>query len=546
MSHPDRNTQRITSTVLSALRGIDVPPSSYILARWLFLRLLGLVFLIAFISMWVQNDGLIGRHGILPVEDYLERAHAVIGATAYWAVPSLCWIDAGPVMLHGLCAAGTTLAVLVMLGVAPGPILLLLWVTYLSLVTVGQDFYSFQWDILLLETAFLAMFFVSWSGRCRLARPTPESRAGRWLLWLLLFKLMVLSGVTKLLSGDLLWANLSALSVHYETQPLPTWVGWHAHQLPAGWQKFSVGVMFIIEIGLPMLIVAPRRLRHLSGVGLVLFQAAIAATGNYCFFNCLTIVLCVPLFDDHLLRRLIPARFIGGIQSPPTSQSRPVRRILIVAVALAVALASIVSFFDEMVSTWRRQQKAVAQGAELAPIPAGIATVLDLSDRLLLSWGKPKIQHWIIPFRTINGYGLFRSMTNPRPELIIEGSIDGSTWKAYEFRWKPGDVKRRPRYVAPHQPRLDWQMWFAALNPRGSRWLIPLLDRILDGSPQVLNLLANNPFPDRPPRHIRLVLYEYRFTDAATRRSTGAWWQRKLLGRFQSRSATRREPNLNK
>jgi len=527
--------RRFVSIVRRLVHGRDAPTSSYALARSLFVRLLGAVFLIAIVSMWVQIDGLIGRSGILPAEDYLSALRSRYGTSVIWLAPSLCWVHAGPITLHGLCAVAAIASILLLLGFMPGPTLLLLWTIYLSLCMVGQVFLSFQWDALLLETAFVAMFFAPWGSR--LSQPTPPGRAGLWLVWFLLFKLMFLSGVTKLLSGDPTWADLSALNVHYETQPLPTWVGWYAHQFCDGWQRFSVTIMFVIEIVVPLLIVAPRRLRHAGGIVLVLFQAAIAVTGNYGYFNLLTIVLCIPVFDDHLLRRFVPARWHGDLNSPPPSTSRPVRKTVIAMAVGVVAFVSFLSLLDEMVGTMRRWQQAVAHGAERAPIAVPVVTALDLSDRFLLSWANPAICEPVGRFRTINGYGLFRSMTTTRPELVIEGSNDRRTWREYSFRWKPGDLKGRPGFVAPHMPRLDWQMWFAALNPQGAGWLIPLMDRLLEGSPKILRLLANNPFPDHPPRYIRLVLYEYRFTDRATRRMTGAWWQRKLVGRFESRSA---------
>jgi hypothetical protein len=257
-----------------------------------------------------------------------------------------------------------------------------------------------------------------------------------------------------------------------------------------------------IELGAPWLILAPPRLRKLRLAGcalIVLGQLGIAGTGNYGFFNLLAIVLCVPVLDDAVLRRVLPLRLAAGAPEPRWKQ---------VAIGLfvpVVALLSALTFAGEIVGTLPR---AGARRRAENPLLRAAA-----------------------PFRSINGYGLFRVMTTERPELVIEGSPDGVRWTAYEFRWKPGAVTRRPRFVQPHQPRLDWQMWFAALNPEGAEdWLVPLMQRLLEGAPDVLALLAGNPFPDAPPRYVRLASYRYRFSTPDVRARTGAWWQREFTG----------------
>ncbi len=510
------------SRLSDLLVGPEIGPASFLLSRAVFLRLIGLVYLIAFVSLWSQVHGLIGSNGILPAVDFLEAAREQLGAHCYWRVPTLCWLGGGDAMLSGLCAAGTVLSVLLIVGVAPLAALGGLWVLYLSLTGVGQTFLAFQWDSLLLEAGFLAMFLApwrlwQWPWRARVpggaGAPGAPGAAGLWLVRWLLFKLMFLSGITKLLSGDTTWRDLTALDYHYETQPIPTWTSWYVHQLPGWFQKMSVAGMFVIECAVPFLIFAPRRLRHLACGGLVFFQLSIAATGNYCFFNLLSLSLCVLLLDDRLLRRFVPGRWRGVLEVSPATESRSGwRRDVVVALASVLFLVSGLTLVREMV----RSQRPVVG-------------VLKAADVCLLSWGQPYVLRFTDPFRTISGYGLFRVMTTERPEIIIEGTNDGRRWAEYEFTFKAGELRRRPRFVAPHQPRLDWQMWFAALSPRrAAHWLDGLLRRLLEGSPEVLDLLAKdgNPFPDAPPEYIRLVSYRYHFTDSPTKRQTGAWWRR--------------------
>jgi hypothetical protein len=489
--------------------------AEFILSRWLFLRLLGLVYLIAFVSLWSQIHGLIGSQGILPAQEFLDAANLRWGAKAWLHVPTLCWVSASDTMLTCLCAVGTVASAMLIVGIAPLPCLALLWVLYLSLSVVGQVFLGFQWDTLLLEAGFLAVFMAPRTLRPGLAASNPPHPAAIWLLWWLLFKLMFLSGVTKLLSGDSSWRDLTAMEFHYETQPIPNWISWYVHQLQPWWQKISVLLMFAGELLVPFLIFAPRVVRHVAAVLLVGLQAIIEFTGNFGFFNLLTIAICVSLLDDRALSRLVPA---GWRERLMQSSNDSPRRSMWFAVMLApVFLVSFLTFVREMV--WTQNQ---------AQLPRAVTAVLDASDRWLLSWGEPYVLRWIQPFRTINGYGLFRVMTTERPEIVIEVSNDGTQWVEYEFKWKPGDLQRAPPFVAPHQPRLDWQMWFAALHPAGSEyWLRALMQRLLEGSPPVADLLGESPLGNSPPRYIRLVYYRYEFTKGP---AGSAWWQRTKLG----------------
>ena len=478
-------------------------PSPDFLTRWLFLRGLGVIYLIAFISLWVQVTGLIGNHGILPASDLMTQAERVfetnnIGLDRYRQLPTLCWLSSTDTSLKIQCALGTALALALIAGLAQPIALIGLWILYLSLVTVGQEFLSFQWDYLLLETGLLAIFFAPWKILPRPSREKPPSRAILWALRILLFKLMFLSGVVKLTSGDPLWRNLTALSRHYETQPIPNVIAWYFHLMPMWFHKTSCVMMFAVELLAPFLLFAPRRPRLLGAIAIASLQLFILLTGNFTFFNWLTIVLCIVACDDFTLKAILPSKLSNHYNSPPTKATGwtnlPSTVIAVFAIVLSMSL--ILS----------------ALGASL-PMMA--------------------VYRWLAPFGSFNRYGLFAVMTPDRPEIIVEGSNDRVEWKEYSFRYKPGALNRRPPFVAPHQPRLDWQMWFAALgDARSNPWFVNFCVRLLQGSPEVLALMDKNPFPTAPPKYIRARLYDYKFTTHEERRLTGNWWKCELKGEY--------------
>ncbi len=472
--------------------------AQYLLMRALFVRLVGLVYGIAFLSLWLQVDGLIGSRGILPAADYLAKAEAHWGSEAYWRLPTLGWLGAGDASLHLLCGLGVATALGVVVGLAPAVLLLLAWLCYLSLVGMGQAFFSFQWDILLLETGFLAIFFAPLQMRPRRVWPSPPSALVLWLLRWLLFRLMFSSGVVKLLSQDPSWSEFTALNFHYQTQPLPAWTSWYAQQLPEWVQMASVGAMFFVELAVPFAVFAPRRVRLWGCGALVFLQLLIGLTGNYGFFNLLTVVLCLVLLDDRALRRLP-----GVGRWVAVGEGRAWPRWGIVPVALVVVLLSCMR--------------------------------MGYTTRWLVDWPAPlrQFHSWMQPYYLANNYGLFAVMTTQRPEIIVEGSEDGQEWRAYEFKWKPGELARAPTFVQPHMPRLDWQMWFAALrNYQSYPWYSHFMLRLLQGEPAVLDLLGDNPFPDGPPRYVRARLYIYNFTSWEERNATSSWWRREEKGLY--------------
>jgi predicted DCC family thiol-disulfide oxidoreductase YuxK len=491
--------RKAAMAVTRLLWGSSVLRPTYSAANALFLRVLGLCYLAAFLSLWTQVDGLIGSNGVLPVAPFLEWVKSQVGASGYRLAPTLSWISPGDAFLHAQCAAGTVAALLLVAGLVPAWSAAVAWGLYLSLSVAGQTFLEFQWDILLTETGLLAVFLAAPS-RVRVRSGLSSPRLARFLLVWLLFRLMLSSGVVKLGSGDPTWHALTALRVYYETQPIPPWTAWFMHPLPPWFQTASCLFLFFVELLVPLLFFAPRRLRLFAAGTTILLQVLIAVTGNYAFFNLLTIALVVLLLDDGVFPKRW--RAAAAAAASAAGQGRWPRWVL-VPVAVVWLAASSVPF-------------AMSLGLRGA-IPGPLVAVYRL----------------VAPLRSANGYGLFAVMTTERPEILLEGSEDGEIWKPYEFRWKPGDPLRRPRFVAPHQPRLDWQMWFAALGDyRANPWLVSTMARLREGSPEVLALLETNPFPDRPPRYVRAVRYQYNFTNADERRRTGAWWKRELRGLY--------------
>jgi hypothetical protein len=316
----------------------------------------------------------------------------------------------------------------------------------------------------------------------------------------LVFRYLFLAGAVKVLSGDPTWHNLTALEYHFWTQPLPTPLAWYAAQLPTWLLIGGTAATLVIELGSVFLIFLPRRLRAVAACCVLLLQTLIVLTGNYNFFNLLTMLLCVFLFDDAALRRLVPGWFKSRAQSRAPLPGRT-------ATVIAAALALIV-------------------------LPVGLNRIwqtLAHSDLPLLGALTQAVSPWFI----VNPYGLFAVMTTARPEIVIEGSADRETWREYVFRYKPGPLARPALWNIPHQPRLDWQMWFAALGSiRDNPWIESLMLRLLEGSPSVLALFDSNPFASGPPKYVRARLYDYRFADRRTHILTGQWWVRRPEGLY--------------
>jgi lipase maturation factor 1 len=473
------------------LFGANPTPSTYTLTSFFFLKGLAIVYLIAFVSFGVQALGLIGQNGILPVGDFMGAVKGRFGAVrGMWQVPGLFWFSSSDLMIKVICVLGVVFSLTLLFGFASRVSLIVLFILYLTVVNGGQTFMSFQWDLLLLEVGFLAIFISS------------NSSIMVWLFRWLLFRLMFMSGLVKILSGDIAWRDFSALKLHYWTQPLPTALAYYIHKLPLWFHKLSTLIMFGLELIIPLLFFAPRNLRMFAGWTTIGFMILIFVTGNYTFFTLLTIVLVIFLFDDKAISKVIPDSWVNWINVNGTVVLPTfVTQYALPTIAIAIAVTSI--FY---------------------------LTVRVTSNRLP---GSQFVFRSIQGFHIVNPYGLFAVMTPDRPEIIIEGSNDGENWQAYEFKYKAGDLKHAPKWNQPHQPRLDWQMWFAALgNTQQNPWFSRLLLKMLEGSPQVLSLLEKNPFPNNPPKFIRARLYEYEYSTLEEKKKDGAWWKRKLKGEY--------------
>ncbi len=472
--------------------GTTIEPTSFAAIRWLFLRFLALIYLIAFGSLAMQVKGLIGQRGISPAGTFLDSVMLGAGNIRYLAVPSVFWFGVDDVTLQGLCFAGVALSlVLILVGYRSAKferlILFLLWLLYLSFAAVGQEFLGFQWDSLLLETGFLAIFLSGKSGQSNLIP---------WLFRWLGFRLMFLSGAVKLLGGDPTWHNLSALGFHWHTQPLPTILAWYADKLPPFIQHAATWLTLAIEVAVPFAVFCPRRIRIAGASILIGLQVLILLTGNYTFFNLLAIALLLFWFDDQGLE----GTWLESIRPKKTRSLPPPSRNWL---ARVVAVCILTLGLLHLAQTFYGR------------LPAPAETAL----------------RYTAPLQIVNTYGLFAQMTTSRMEITIEGSDDGEHWDAYDFKYKPGNPKTAPKWVAPYQPRLDWQMWFAALGTyQENIWLVNLAVRLLEGAPEVTDLLRFSPFQNHPPRLVRALVYEYTFSDGETRRRTGEWWTRTPRG----------------
>ncbi len=451
----------------------------HLIGQVLFLKLLSLSYFTAFYSLFTQVLGLYGSRGIAPIQDLLFRVGQSLSEKKFFYFPTLFWYRSDDSFLRLCLAGGAVLSLLIFFGIAPPFFILILWALYLSFVTVGAPFLNFQWDILLLEAG-VAGFFLS------LSSPPPVFII--YWIWFLAFRLLFASGLVKLQSRCPSWASGSAMCCHFETQPLPNWGGFLASGLFAGASRILTVLVFFFELFVPLGFLGTDSIRASAAVLSILFQLAILATGNFAFFNLLTIALLMTLIDD----RFFPFK---ATTSPEPSLFEPVLN----AVGAAMLLLNILALVRQ-----------------IRPVPY-----------LQRYW------RFIDPFCLVNHYGLFAWMTTQRNEIILEGSNDEKEWKPYQFRYKPQELNCAPKQIAPLHPRLDWQLWFEALSsqPRDAWWQ-SFITRLLQGSPEVLALLDENPFPERPPRFIRAHLYRYRFNSLKEWWKSGNYWNRTYVATF--------------
>jgi hypothetical protein len=475
------------------------PRRSYWLTRFVFLRMLGLVYVVAFLVVVNQWDALLGSHGLLPAATFLDRLGAVRGhgAAAFFQWPTLFWANASDTAFHLAGYVGLGLSLAVLFGFANVPILAGLWLLYLSFVHVGQIFYGYGWEILLLETGFLAIFLAPLGRAGPFPRGTPPPRIVIVLLRWLVFRLMLGAGLIKL-RGDPCWRDLTCLVFHYETQPNPNPLSWYFHQLPAGFHALEVLFNHVVELVAPFFVFGPRRGRHVAGGLVVLFQVLLILSGNLSFLNWLTLTAAVACFDDGLLGRFVPAPLRARIaEATAGAVETRARRIAVIVLAVAVGLLSV-----------NPVQNMLSPGQVMN-------TSYD-------------------PFELVNTYGAFGSVSRERYEIVLEGTdaaqpADGARWIEYDFKCKPGDPLRRPCWISPYHYRLDWQMWFAAMPGADTEpWFVHLVAKLLEGDRLTRRLLAPGPFQDHPPRWIRARYYRYELTHPGE----PGWWRRTLAGEY--------------
>ena len=476
--------------------------------RWLFLRALGGIYFSAFFSLVFQIRGLIGPQGILPANEYLQAVARSLGTTrGVWFAPTLLWISSGPDKLTALCWIGMAASLLLVLNVWPRAMLAICFVCFLSFVSAAQDFSGYQSDGMLLEAGFISLFFAPTGLRPGFGRASPPSRASLFLLQWEWFRIYFESGVAKIVGGDPEWRHLTAMDEYYQNGPLPTWIGWYVQHVPHWFHASSAFATLALELGLVWMLFLPRRWRMVCFWIVTPWEVGVILTANYTFLNYLVLCLGVLLLDDSFLLRFFPARWKGSVVEGANETHTPGvshRPFKIAKLALSAVMLSWIFY---------------ATAAEL------------------ISFGPVEPPAWPVmalePFRIANRYGLFGIMTRGRYEIEFQGSMDGQTWVPYPFRYKPQDLDKAPGIYAPYQPRFDWNLWFASLGTWREYSIVPRTElRLLANDGDVINLFAGNPFPHGPPREVRAVIWQYRFTTMAEKRSQGVWWRRQFVGLY--------------
>jgi len=457
------------------------------LTRLVLQRALALIYLVAFVCAIDQFRPLLGERGLLPVPQYLRRV-------SFRQAPSLFQWRYSDRIFAAVAWAGAVIAAAALLGLperGPAPLSMLawlaLWALYLSIVNVGQTFYGFGWESLLLEAGFLAIFL----GPSSMAPPVITLWLVRWLV----FRLEFGAGLIKL-RGDPCWRTLSCLDYHHETQPMPNPLSWYFHHLPRRLHRVEVLGNHVAQLVVPFGLFAPQPVADVAAAIIVVTQGWLLLSGNFAWLNALTIGLALSAFDGSWVHRVVPV-------AAPSSLADAPAWFVVAVLGLMVLVAGL--------SWWP------------------VRNMGSRHQRMNLSFNR---------LHLVNSYGAFGSVTRVRNEVILEGTDSDEigpdvVWRAYEFKGKPGDPRRRPPQVAPYHLRLDWLMWFAALSPMYAEgWFVGLVVKLLQGDRATLRLLRCNPFPDAPPRHVRATLYRYRFSTRAERRALGVWWVREAAGEY--------------
>ncbi|HEY2857844.1 MAG TPA: lipase maturation factor family protein [Terracidiphilus sp.] len=478
------------------------------LARWIFLRALALIYLSAFFSLLFQIKGLIGPQGIEPAGRYLRLVAQYYGGLRFWDAPSLFWVSSSSAAMMTVTWIGIAASLLAFCNIWPRVSLFLCWACFLSFVTAAGDFSSYQSDGMLLEAGFISLFFAPSGLRPRLGWDRPPSRISLWLLRWEWFRIYFESGGVKLLSGDSQWHNLTAMDEYYQNSPLPTWIGWYVQHLPHWFHAASVVGTLGMELVLVFLLFFPQRVRMICFCIVTPWEIGVILTGNYAFLNYIVLALGFLLLDDVYLARLLPKRFqpreAGSVESNASVSS------------LRVAIQAAGVVLSGCVLLWI----GYATTAEMVDI--GGHNVLPLTPASVIE-----------QFRVANQYGLFAVMTRGRYEIEFQGSNDGQNWQPYLFTHKPQLLNEAPGIYAPYQPRFDWNLWFASLGDWQRNDMVPITEeKLLMGDPDVIGLFRADPFHDAPPRYVRAVLWQYWFTSMQEKHQTGNWWRRKMLGLY--------------
>ncbi len=455
------------------------------LARLVFQRALGLIYLDAFLIVLRQFRPLLGERGLLPVPRF-------VAVTPFRSAPSLFHWRYSDRILLVVAWSGIVLSIAVVAGatdLVPTPVAMLVWLVlwglYLSIVNVGQTWYSFGWETLLLEVGFLAVFL----GNAQVAPARPLMIL---LIWIL-FRVEFGAGLIKM-RGDPCWRDLTCLYYHHETQPMPNPLSWRAHHLPKLLHRVEAAGNHVAQLAVPWLLFFPQPIASLAAVAVLVTQGWLVLTGNFAFLNVATMLLAIPAFDDAALSRVVPVR-------PPPGELPAWYGVIVILVTILIVARS-----------YRPARNLISR-------------------RQLMNSS-------FDPLHLVNTYGAFGSVTKERYEVIVEGTDERvltpqTAWRAYGFKAKPGDVMRRPPQVAPYHLRLDWLMWFAAMSsPMYHEWFMPFLAKLLAADPGVLSLLRHDPFAGERPAFVRARLYLYRFTTPRERRETGAWWHRTEVGEY--------------
>lgn len=468
---------------------------TYQITRFVLLRVLGLVYAVAFLVAAQQLIPLVGSHGLLPLDLFFQRVRESLGSdwAGFWRLPSIFWLDHSDTALLVASWTGFALACVVVAGFGNSIILAILWALYLSIIHVGQDWYAYGWETQLCETGFLAIFLAPFLD----LRPFSKSPTPLPVIWLfrwLLFRLLIGAALIKL-RGDSCWRDLTALYYYFETQPCPNPLSRWFHFLPRPILQFGVLFNFLAELIAPWFIFWPRIARHIAGVIIALFFGVLIVSGNLSFLDWLTLVPVVACFDDSFWRKFLPRHWSD--------------RFTLVSPRLGM---------PRLIVSW-----LLVCGIGYLSIPV----VLNLI-------GKHQIMNTSFePFDLVNTYGAFGVVGRQQYVVVFEGTeaelpYSDAEWKEYLYRGVPVDPKQMPPIVAPYQLHFDWQMWFASMaSPNEYPWTIHLVWKLLHNDPLALRLFAGNPFPDHPPRYVRAILYKYKFAQPGN--PDGRWWDREKV-----------------